>query len=336
MNKLAIQPPSLLRNPHVQSVLASSRLRKLAARRIAANLVRDAKELILDGGDGVRLQGFLTMQNALPVSRGLAVLLHGWEGTVQSNYVLHTGGRLLREGFDVFRLHFRDHGETQALNPGIFHSCLLDEVIRAIADLSRRLPDRDLYLAGYSLGGNFTLRVALRAPEAGLSLRHAAAVCPVIDPRNGLQAIETAPWFYQQYFMLKWADSLRRKQAAYPDRFAFTSAELRTSVRQLTQMLVERYTEFGTLEDYLDGYSIEGDRLAHATVPLSILTSTDDPIVPVGDFEKLTLPPGARLDIAPFGGHCGFITDFRLNGLAENWIAERFRDASDTRPQPNA
>lgn len=329
MNRLAIRPPRLLRNPHVQSVLASSQLRRLAARRIASNLVREARELILDGGDGVRLQGFLTLQNARPESRGLVVLLHGWEGTVHSNYVLHTGGCLLREGFDVFRLHFRDHGDTQALNPGLFHSCLLDEVVRAIADLSGRLPDRDLYVAGFSLGGNFTLRIALRAPDAGLPLRHAAAVCPLINPTNGLQAIESAPWFYQQYFMLKWADSLRRKQAAYPDRFSFTPAELRSGVRQLTRMLVERYTDFGTLEEYLDGYSIQGDRLAGAKVPLSILTSTDDPIVPVADFEKLTLPQGARLDIAPFGGHCGFITDFRLNGLAENWIVERFRDASD-------
>lgn len=53
-----LQPPYLLRNRHVQSVLASSRLRKLKARQVAARLEHEASELILDGGDGVRLQGF--------------------------------------------------------------------------------------------------------------------------------------------------------------------------------------------------------------------------------------------------------------------------------------
>jgi len=329
INRLAIQPPRLLKNRHVQSMLSSSGLRRLAAQRIAADLLRDAKEWILDGGDGVRLQGFLTLQNARREPRGLAVLLHGWEGNARSNYVLHTGGRLLAEGFDVFRLHFRDHGGTQALNPGLFNSCQLDEVVNAIGDLSRRLPDRELFLAGYSLGGNFTLRAAVRAPQLGVNLRHAAAVCPLIDPHNGLAAIESAPWFYQQYFMLKWTESLRRKQQLFPDRYRFKASELRTGVRELTRMLVEQHTEYDTLEDYLDGYSIAGDRLAAAQVPMSILTAVDDPIVPVTDFEKLVLPQNARLDIAPFGGHCGFITDFRMNGFSESWVAERFREASE-------
>ncbi len=325
---LGIQPPPLLRNRHVQSVLASSGLRRIAARRLAADLLRDAKELILDGGDNVRLQGFLTRQNAQAQSRGLAVLLHGWEGSVRSNYVLHTGGTLLREGFDVFRLNFRDHGDTHALNPGLFHSGLLDEVIRAIGDLHSRLPDRNLFLAGFSLGGNFTLRAAVRASQLGVNLHHAAAVCPLIHPHHGLAAIESAPWFYQQYFMLKWADSLRRKQNAFPQHYQFTTAELRSGVRQLTQTLVERHTPFDTLDHYLDVYSIAGDRLADARVPMSILTSSDDPIVPVEDFSNLTLPHGTRMEIAPFGGHCGFITDFRMHGLAENWIAQRFLEAA--------
>lgn len=320
------QPPPLLRNRHVQSVLASSRLRKFAAHRAATQLESRARELILDCGDGVRLQGFLTEQAARPQARALVVLLHGWEGRVDSNYVLHTGARLLAAGFDVFRLHFRDHGDTHALNPGLFHSCLIDEVVGGIADLARRVPHRALCVAGYSLGGNFALRTALRAPDAGLNLSHAVAVCPVVSPRAGLDAIEAAPWFYEQYFMLKWGKSLRRKQALYPERFDFSPHDLRTGVRGLTQTLVERHTDFGTLEAYLDGYSIAGDRLAGLQVPVSILTAADDPIIPVDDFRALQLPPHAHLRIADFGGHCGFIQDYRLNGFAEGWITARLAE----------
>ena len=327
MTAAAFQPPRLLRNRHLQSVLASSGLRRFPARRIAARLERDARELILDGGDGVRLQGFLTCQTVLPQARALAVLLHGWEGAVDSNYVLYTGARLLESGFDVFRLHFRDHGDTHALNPGLFHSCRLDEVVGAVTDLARRVPHRRLCLAGYSLGGNFALRVALAAPAVGLDLAHVAAVCPVINPRAGMDAIEAAPWFYQRYFVLKWGRSLRRKQALYPQTFHFSQRELHAGLRELTRTLVERYTDFDSLEAYLDGYSIAGNRLSGLQVPASILTAADDPIIPVEGFRTLQLPPLARLEIADTGGHCGFIQDFHLQGFAEGWITARLKEA---------
>lgn len=317
------RPPPLLRNRHLQSVLASSRLRKRAARRTASALERDARELILDGGEGVRLQGFLTGQRRLPQSRALVVLLHGWEGRSDSNYVLYTGARLLAAGYDVFRLNFRDHGDTHALNPGLFHSCLIDEVVHAIADLAQRVPHRRLAVAGYSLGGNFALRVALKAPVAGLELAHAAAVCPVVSPRAGLEAIEAAPWFYEHYFLLKWSRSLRRKQAVYPDRYHFSRSDLHASLRELTRTLVERHTPFESLEAYLDGYSIAADRLAGLQIPVSILTAADDPIIPVADFHELQLPASAYLEIADFGGHCGFIRDYHLRGYAEEWITAR-------------
>lgn len=327
MRTAAFRPPTLLRNRHLQSVLASSGLRKLKAHRVAARLEHDAHELILDAGEGVRLQGFLTRQTALPQSRALAVLLHGWEGAVNSNYVLYTGARLLDAGFDVFRLNFRDHGDTHALNPGLFHSCRLDEVVGAIADLARRVPHQRLCLAGYSLGGNFALRVASAAPGAGLELAHVATVCPVISPGAGMDAIEAAPWFYQRYFVLKWGRSLRRKQALYPQAFQFSQRELHAGLRELTRTLVDRYTDFDSLEAYLDGYSIAGTRLSGLQVPASILTAADDPVVPVDDFRKLQLPVQVRLEITERGGHCGFIQDFQLHGFAEDWITARLTEA---------
>ncbi|HSS05660.1 MAG TPA: alpha/beta fold hydrolase, partial [Rhodanobacteraceae bacterium] len=158
MNGADFQPPWLLRNPHVQSVLASSRIRRWLSLRRGGDIESCAVEHIVDCGDGVRLQGFHTTQRALPEARGLVVLLHGWEGSARSNYVLSSGARLLREGFDVFRLNFRDHGETHHLNREIFHSCRIDEVVAAVGAIAEHFPARALAIAGFSLGGNFALR----------------------------------------------------------------------------------------------------------------------------------------------------------------------------------
>lgn len=325
MNAADYRPPRLLRNPHVQSVLASSGMRRLLNRRRLSELERNANVHVLDCGEGVRLLGLHTRQVAEPQSRGLVVLLHGWEGSVQSSYVLHTGSRLLAEGYDVFRLNFRDHGDTHHLNRGLFNSCRLDEVVGAVAAVARMFPQLPLAIAGFSLGGNFALRVALRAPAEGIPLAYALAVCPAISPRDAMDAIEQAPWFYEAYFLRKWKRSLGLKQRAFPGEALFDEKDLRGNLREMTRSLVLRHTPFATLEEYFDGYSIAGERLSSMRVPTTMLTSVDDPIIPVADFRALSLPPCVELDIAPGGGHCGFIRDLSLTSWTEDYIADRMK-----------
>jgi predicted alpha/beta-fold hydrolase len=319
------RPPRWLRNPHLQSVLASSGMRRLLFRRRRASLEMQAAEHILDCGNGARLQGFHSRQAVLPQPRALAILLHGWEGSAQSSYILHTGARLLAEGCDVFRLNFRDHGDTHHLNEELFHSCRIDEVVGAVRRIAEQFPQRPLLIGGFSLGGNFALRVALRAPDAGIPLAWAFGVCPVISPRAGLASIESAPWFYERYFMHKWRGSLRRKQALFPQRELFSKVELCGNMRELTRRMVQRHTDFGTLENYLDGYSIAGDKLAGLRVPATILTAADDPVIPVADFRALMLAPQTELAIVEHGGHCGFIRDLSLRSWAEDFLIERMQ-----------
>jgi predicted alpha/beta-fold hydrolase len=303
-------------------VLASSPLRRLLLRRALHALERDAQEHVLDCGDGVRLQGFLSRQRVRPRARGVVVLLHGWEGSVRSSYVVDTGARLLADGFDVFRLNFRDHGDTHHLNPGLFHSCRIDEVVGAVRAVRGTFASAPLAVAGFSLGGNFALRVALCAPDA---VAYALAVCPVISPAAGLFGLEEGPWFYQKYFLHKWRGSLRRKRSLFPERDWFSAADLAGNLRELTRALVLRHTGFESLDAYLDGYSIADDRLRNLRVPATILTAADDPVIPVADFRALQLPPQVELDIAAHGGHCGFVCDLSLRSFTDGYIGQRMR-----------
>ena len=314
-------PRGLLRNPHVQSILASSGVRRLLSRRRNAILKNESVEHILDCGDGIRLQGFHTTQHVAARPRALAILLHGWEGSAQSSYILNTTARLLDAGCDVFRLNFRDHGETHHLNAELFHSCRIDEVVGAVKQIAHMFDERPLVIGGFSLGGNFALRVALRASAADIPLTWAFAVCPVISPRAGLASIEDAPWFYEHYFMLKWRESLRRKQELFPNNELFSKAQLRGNMRELTREMVLKHTNFGTLENYLDGYSIAGDTLATLSIPATILTAADDPVIPVAQFRELKLARGTELVIVPHGGHCGFIRDMSLRSWADDFVA---------------
>ncbi len=325
------KPPPLLRSGHVQTMLSSSGVRRLLQRRRARAPVNDtAQPVLFQLSDGVRLSGAFTAQSSRTQARGLAILFHGWEGSIDSTYVLQTGARMLAEGWDIFRLNFRDHGDTHHLNTELFHSCLIDEVVEATAEATCRfLPGagtssrRPLALVGFSLGGNFALRVALRAPQAGIPLDRVIAICPVMDPHEGLFSLEAAPWIYEWYFMHKWRGSLRRKQAMFPNRQYFQGRELKTGLRELTRTLIERHTQFGTLDNYLDGYSVGRDRLRGMQVPTTILTSEDDPVIPVSDFRQLELSDQVELDISRYGGHCGFIYNLSLRSFTDDYIADR-------------
>ncbi len=315
--------PVGLRNPHTQSILNSSSFRQAAVRPRASELLKREEVMLMDAGDGVRLRAHLSRQPA--GGRGLAVLLHGWEGSVSSNYMLDTGARLFDDGFDVFRLNFRDHGGTHDLNPGLFHSCRLDEVLGALGDMQRRLGVRGWKIAGYSLGGNFALRVARHGPEAGLDISQAFAVCPVIDPASVLNAMEQGPTFYEKYYVQKWSRSVRAKQAAFPGRY--DAAEEWFSLpglRARTEYFATRYASFGSLEEYLHGYSIGGERLRKLEVPSVLLTSRDDPVCPVEDLALLAETKRLQLHVTRHGGHCGYLKNWKLQSWADERISENF------------
>jgi len=323
----AFRPPLTLRSGHLQSLLGSSGLRRRVVRRRAAALQAAAEVWTLDGGDGVRLQGLYSAQPR--DSRGLAVLLHGWEGNVNSNYMLGSGARLFSAGFDVFRLNFRDHGDTHHLNPGLFHSCRLEEVVRALGDLQGRLDARRWWLGGFSLGGNFSLRVALRAPGAGLDIGRVVAVCPVIDPARAMVSMERGIRFYERYFERKWSRSLKAKQAAFPELYGHETWYDLKSLRARTHYLATRHAGYASADAYFAGYSVAGGRLARLAVPVTLLTAADDPIVPVEDFHCLPDNPRLERIITRYGGHCSFLKNWRFDSLAEDLFEQRFGAAAE-------
>ena len=121
-----------------------------------------------------------------------------------------------------------------------------------------------------------------------------------------------------------------------PGEYFLESAPIGANLGRKTIPLVVRHTDFGSLQAYLDGYSVAGDALAGLQVPATILTARDDPVIPVGAFERLQLPPTVELDIAPYGGHCGFIGASGTGSFTDNYIAARFNAVAQARTTATA
>ena len=315
------KPPWWLRNAHVQSIVPSLPLRRALVRHRCAQVLAHSRPVILDCGAEVRLLAQHTPA-LQPNPIGAVLMLHGWEGDADAMYMQALARRLLARGFEILRLNLRDHGGTQELNQGLFHSCLLPEVTGAVRRAQQMFSGLPLHLAGFSLGGNFLLRVAADAPQSGVRIASVVAISPVLEPRATLTAIENGLGVYRRYFVRKWSSSLLAKQRAWPHLYQFGDLRRFVSLGQMTAELVLRYTHFTSLGEYLDGYSITGARLAGLTVPATIITAADDPIVPVADLKRLAAPASLRALVTPFGGHCGFLTGLSRDTWAENAVVE--------------
>jgi uncharacterized protein len=303
----AFRPPAWLANRHIQSILPSLPFRRSIVERRAARVIAASRELVLDCGDGVRLMGRFAEPAEPGAARRLAVLLHGWEGSSESLYVLSLAQVLFERGYSVLRLNFRDHGGTHALNRDLFHSCRLPEVVGAVARVQALYPDHRLFLAGFSLGGNFCLRIGAKARAAGIRIERIVAVCPVLDPAVTLDALENGSALYHRYFMYKWRRSLLLKQEAWPDHFDFGALIGDPSLRSMTERMVLKYTDYPDLANYLSGYAITEDVLETLEAPARIVLSQDDPMILARDLDRLARPKSLELTVTAQGGHCGFM-----------------------------
>ena len=252
------------------------------------------------------------------------MLLHGWEGSSESLYVLSLAQLLFERGYAVLRLNLRDHGGTHALNRDLFHSCRLPEVVGAIARLQALHPDHRLFLAGFSLGGNFCLRVGARARAAGVRIGRIVAVCPVLDPAVTLDALESGPAVYHRYFMYKWRRSLRLKQEAWPDHFDFGALIGDPSLRSMTERMVLKYTDYADLATYLRGYAITEGVLETLEAPAHIILSQDDPMILARDLDRIARPAALELTVTARGGHCGFMDALRGPSWIDRQIVAEF------------
>jgi len=280
-----------------------------------------SEELLLACGDDVTLQAFHSShaRAGREPGRKLAVLLHGWEGSSDSQYVLSLAHSLFTAGHEVIRLNLRDHGATHHLNRDLFHSCRLSEVVGAVQEIARRFAGTPMVLAGFSLGGNFMLRVAAHREARDLPIERVIAVSPLLDPAKTMVTLERAFPVYHSYFVRKWSRSLTKKQQAWPDAYDFGELLRLRNLRAMTNELVLAHTEYPTMDDYLAGYAITGDRLTTLAAPATVITSLDDPIIEAADLARLARTPHLDIVTTLHGGHCGFLESLGGN----NWIDQQ-------------
>ena len=327
----AFTPAPGLRSAFIQSTLASKRpVHWLWRRRgLDLNALSTLHHFAVHDEQGatVTLTGWHTPH---PQAQGLVVMIHGWEGGQDSSYLYGLACSLHRAGYALLRLCMRDHGSTHhGLNEQMFHSARLREVAEGVRAAQGLEPELPLFVVGFSLGGNFALRMALRGGEHGVHPRLSIGISPAINPRSTLIGINQGPKLVNRYFLDKWRKTMDAKAAAFPGRYDFSRHRAIADFTEITRAFVEDHTEFETLDHYLEQYTLTPAMLMASPQPLAILTARDDSVCPPADFEGLETRGGVVAYAATDrGGHCGFIGNWRLESWAEGWVLQQLRQAA--------
>ena len=315
--------PFGFRNRHINTILGSNGPRKWVVRHRARGLNAASEEVVLKCRNGVRLHGVFTAGS--DPDKGLVVLLHGWEGTANSTYLLSAALALHAQGFSIFRLHMRDHGPSHHLNEGPFLAVNLDEILDAMEQICALYPHGYVGLAGFSLGANLVVRIACTIGSRPIRLDQAVAVSPPIDPEAAAYAIRNYS-VYNRYFIAKWQRSFARKMALFPHYEAHRALLDHTDIMEMHEDFVPRFSSYPTAADYFRAYALTAENLHHVDAPCRIVMVEDDPVIPISSIAQLPALEGLELVCVPHGGHCGFVSGHGLDSWMDGYLVSVFSE----------
>ena len=311
------KPSALLRPAMVQTVLASSRLRLLGCRGFEAA----GRSKVLDLPSGLRTTAVFNLH---PQARGMIVLLHGWLGSPQAKYVISAAKALFDAGYSTARLTLPEHGDAVLLNEELVPITNHEAVHEAVCEIGRLHPTTSLGLLGFSLGGNYVLRLTRSLATHPIErLSHVMAISPVIEPEPTSHAIDASP-LLRRYFLRKFSRLYAPKIARMPALRHLSSALAEPSTIGLTTAFLEHLGAYPDIETYFAAYRIGREDLVNAPVPVSILTSNDDPIVTPDFAGQLALGTNAERLVTTYGGHNGFVQQLGRTAFSDRFAVERF------------
>ncbi len=314
-NEKGFEPHVLLRNAHLQTIAGTFMRRTFA--------LGDPEDRLFQVDTESRLRGACNWQPDRRRDVPLIVIVHGLEGSSESNYVRGIADKAFKRGFHAIRLNQRNCGGTEMLTPTLYNSGMSSDYRAVLTELIADGFEK-IFFAGYSMGGNLVTKMAGELGDsAPWQLRGVAAVCPALDLSACADALEkTENYLYQRHFVRGLLERYDRKAKLYPERYSQGGFGSIRTVRQFDDAITGPQFGYKDAEEY---YQAAGAKrvLAQVRVPLLLMTAKDDPFVPYESFlqAKVAENPYVQFVAPDNGGHCGFIS--KWSGRERHWAEER-------------
>jgi predicted alpha/beta-fold hydrolase len=251
------------------------------------------------------------------------VIVHGLEGSSDSQYVIGTGSKAWAVGMNVVRMNMRNCGGTEHLGPTLYNSSMSADVGAIAKTLIADDGLQQLAFVGYSMGGNLVLKLLGEWGNAAPpEVKGGVGVSPAMDLAPSADALHNpSNRIYEWKFLRGLRRRLQRKAALYPDRYDVRHLRGMRSLRDFDDQITARYAGFRDAQDYYTR-AAAAQVVERIAVPTLILHSLDDPFIRVlpRTREKVLRNPHITYVETAHGGHCAFLAD--PNGYDGRW-AER-------------
>ena len=265
---------------------------------------------------------------ASPVAR--AVLVHGLEGSSQSGYIRSLSRNLLEAGVSVYRFNMRSCGGTEHLSKTNYHAGQTSDLRQVITEIRAADPATPLFVIGFSLGGNASLKLA---GELGGQKGLVDGVCGVSTPLDLARCCdrlnERQNFIYQRRFVAALKGRIRRRHALAPERYDLEPLVRVHSIWDFDELYTSKLFGFGTALRYFQTQSA-GQYLKAIEMPCLVIQAKDDPMIPFEVYEREQALHGqnANIQFLPFetGGHVGFVASrsprFWIDPIITRWVLQ--------------
>jgi predicted alpha/beta-fold hydrolase len=254
------------------------------------------------------------------------IVVHGLEGSSESQYMLGVARNGLTAGMNVVRMNQRNCGGMDHCAPTLYNSSRSADVAAVARDLVERDGIPGFVLIGFSMGGNLVLKLAGEWGSGGPpEFRGVAAVCPAANLAAGADALhEPANRIYEYYFLLQLFRRFRRKVRLFPGDFDASRLHGVKTLREFDDRVTAYYCGFTGADDYYARASAANviSRIAHPTL---VIHAANDPFVRILPETKQALLSNRNITYVETGdgGHCAFVGERERDAGYDGRWAER-------------
>lgn len=239
----------------------------------------------------------------------LVVLFHGLEGSSASHYAGALMHALAQRGWAGAVPHFRGcSGEPNRL-PRAYHSGDSAEIDWILRRMRARFPQRRIFAAGVSLGGNALLKWAGEQEAAARdAVQAVAGVSAPLDLTAAGQALQQGfSLVYAKHFLVTLKASSKAKLGRFPGLFDEGRMRAAETLYDFDDAVTAPLHDFRDAADYWRRASSK-PWLGGVRLPALVINALNDPFLP-----QRALPAphqvsaSVTLEYPATGGHVGFV-----------------------------
>lgn len=275
------------------------------------------EERLVEVAPGIKIRCWCHWQKQDRARALTLIVVHGLEGSSDSQYMLGIARNGLAAGMNVVLMNQRNCGGMDACAPTLYNSGLSADV----AAVARHVVEHDgiqqFALIGFSMGGNLVLKLAGEWGGNGpREFRAVAAVGPAMDLAASADALhEPGNRIYEYYFLIQLARRMRAKERLFPQDFDVKRLRGISSLREFDDRITAYYCGYTGADDYYARAAASNvvDRIA---VPTLIIHAVNDPFIRVlpQTRERVLANPNITYIETADGGHCSFVGQPDGNG----------------------